>query len=143
MNEFIELYIPNREIAVVREAVLQQLGNRDLYKPDLIYRGFGSHMISSVLQYGSEDPSDRYIYGNNEEALSIDPDPIWENPLSYALYGKALAVYEGSKLISGDYTCYEFLEENKMSSLVIVFSLPTASRATLERELVGRPLTLY
>ncbi len=123
MAEQAELFLAKREIVVARLAVLDELEHRKLYEPNLIYRGFGRYLIDSVLRYGSESSTSLYIYGNEEWALGVNPDPHWINPLSYALYGGALAIYKGNQLIPEAYTTYRFPDlKTKLQVLVAIFS---------------------
>ena len=114
----------NGSIASLRELVIQTLRERDLYRPDLVYRGFSKRMIDEVLIHGSENPNSRFIYANPEEHLSIDPDPTWINPLTYAKCYGALAVYRADKLKEFCFTCYEFPDlDKKPETLVAIFPL--------------------
>ena len=114
----------NGSIASLRELVIQTLREEDLYRPDLVYRGFSRRMINEVLTHGSENPNSRFIYANPEEHLSIDPDPTWINPLTYAKCYGALAVYRADKLREFCFTCYEFPDlDKKPETLVAIFPL--------------------
>ena len=114
----------NGSIASLRELVIQTLRERDLYRPDLVYRGFSRRMINEVLTHGSENPNSRFIYANPEEHLSIDPYPTWINPLTYAKCYGALAVYRADKLREFCFTCYEFPDlDKKPETLVAIFPL--------------------
>lgn len=122
MAEFIALDIPKQEIEVARKSVLQGLKEQNLHEPDLIYRGFSYDYVNRVLECGLEDQTQLWTYGNEERALFIDPDPFWENPLSYALVRGALAVYKGSYLKRCEYALYEFLDlATKPKALLAVF----------------------
>lgn len=124
MAELIKLELEDDKINTLRDKVLEELRQRELYRPDLIYRGFSSRMIYMVLEHGSENPNSYFIYANPEDHLGIEPDPLWINPLSYAIYGGALVVYRGNKLRKVGYTSYEFLDlTTKPETLVAVFSL--------------------
>jgi len=113
----------------LREQIIATLKKRGLYRADLIYRGFNKRMIWRVLTHGSENPNSRFIYTNPEEHLSIEPDPIWINPLTYAKCYGALAVYRADKLKQFCFTCYEFLDlSKKPKTLVAIFPLDFSNR---------------
>jgi len=113
----------NRSISSLRQAVIRSLREREIYRKDLVYRGFNKKCINNVLLYGSENSSERYIYANSEECLNVDPDPAWINSLTYAKAYGALAVYRTDKLKEICFTCYEFLDLNKkLEALVAIFS---------------------
>ena len=113
----------------LREQIIAALKKRGLYRADLIYRGFNKRMILGVLTHGSENPNSRFIYANPEEHLSIEPDPIWINPLTYAKCYGALAVYRADKLKKFCFTCYEFPDLNKKpETLVAIFPLDFSNR---------------
>lgn len=124
MAELIKLESNIWQISNLRDAVLGRLKDEGVYDSGLVYRGFAQAFIQRVLQYGSENAHELWIYGNSENALHIDPDPRWHNPLSYALHGGVLAVYDGNLLIPGAHTAYRFVSlEEKVKNLVAVFSI--------------------
>ena len=124
MTELIEVQLPDYSTSALRDRILQELSQRGLHRPGLVFRGFSREMIGHVLKYGSENPNEYFIYGNPEDHLSIEPDPHWVNPLSYALQGGALAVYDGDKIKPYDYTTYGFPDlQTKQDALVVVFDL--------------------
>lgn len=118
----------NWSIASLRELVIEALKERELYRTDLVYRGFSRRFIDKVLMHGSENPNSRYIYANPEEHLSVDPDPTWINPLTYAKCYRTLAVYRADKLKKFCFTCYEFPDlDKKAETLVTIFPLVSES----------------
>jgi len=120
----ISIDLGDNQMVALRERILQELKQRGLYRSDLLYRGFSHEMIDRVLEHGSENPTEHFVYANPEEYLSIDPDPRWLNPLSYARSYWALAVYRGDRLKEVCFTCYEFPDlEKKPEALIAVFSL--------------------
>ncbi|MBI2664224.1 hypothetical protein HYX10_02675 [Candidatus Woesearchaeota archaeon] len=110
----------------LKDAVIRTLKERDLYNRNNFYRGFNKGFVEQVLALGSENLSDWGVYALPESHLSIDPDPRWINPLSYARASGALAVYNGDMLRLGS-TCidwYEFVDQTKRSeSISTIFSL--------------------
>jgi len=123
----LDLSKTNGSITSLRELVIQTLREGDLYRSDLVYRGFSRRMIDEVLTHGSENPNSRYVYANPEEHLSVDPDPMWINPLTYAKCYGALAVYRADKLKEFCFTCYEFPDlDKKAETLVAIFPLDTS-----------------
>lgn len=120
----LELSKTNENTASLRELVIGALKERDLYRTDLVYRGFSRRMVDEVLMYGNENPKSRFMYANPEEHLSVDPDPTWINPLTYARSYGALAVYRADKLKEFCFTCYEFPDlDKKPETLVAIFPL--------------------
>jgi hypothetical protein len=120
----IEITLENESVSAFRDIVVEKLKLQRLYRPDLLYRGFSSSLIERVLRYGLENPNDHFVYANPEHFLSLDPDPQWINPLTYARSYGALAIYRGDLLRMSCFTCYEFPDLNtKASCLATVFLL--------------------
>ncbi len=119
-----------RSLTSLKDVVLQTLRERDLYKPNLLYRGFDSRFVEHVLTWGSEN-NEQGMYALPESYLSIDPDPRWYNPLHYAWVAGSLAIYDGDKLKLG-YNCidwYYFIDQTRKNEVVTaVFSSGMANQ---------------
>jgi len=115
------IHLQQESIREIRRKVIRELRQKELYKPNLIFRGFSRNVIPTVLEYGTENPNSEFIYGNPEGYLGNRAIPRGD-PLRYALHAGALAVYDGDLLHKWWYTCYSF-DADKRRTLVAVFLL--------------------
>jgi len=110
----------------LRQIVLRELEMRGLYRNNHVYRGFNAELIRRVRCEGVENPESRWIYANSEEYLKLEPDPMFLNPLKYALsYGfGALAVYRGELVRQSESCTYQFVGPGIWpDALVAIFRL--------------------
>ena len=122
MNKVLELNVAEVywNLTPLKDLIIQTLKERELYRDNNLYRGFNSNFVEQILAFGSENLSDLGVYALPESHLSIDPDPRWSNPLSYARTSGALAVYNGDRLRLGS-NCvdwYEFIDLMKKPEAV-------------------------
>lgn len=117
----IDLRKTDGRLSSLRDTTLQKLNGKALYKSNLLYRGFDSRFVEHILAWGTESHDDFGIYALPEYYLSIEPDPRWSNPLSYAMASGALAVYDGDKLRIGSGCCdwYEFIDQTRKNEAVV------------------------
>ena len=128
MNKVLELDIAEIywNLTSLKDLVIQTLKEREIHRCNHLYRGFDGNFVEHVLAFGSENLSGFGIYALPESSLSVDPDPRWHNPLSYARSAGALAVYDSDKLRLGS-NCidwYEFVDRtrrNEALSTVFLF----------------------
>lgn len=122
MDKVLELEITEIywNLTSLKDSVLRTLKERGLYRDNHFYRGFNNRFVEQILAFGSDNFSDRGVYALPESNLSIDPDPRWINPLSYARASGALVVYNGDKpkLGSNCIDWYYFVDETKRSEVV-------------------------
>jgi len=130
MDEYVDLHVQDKRL--LKETVLDEMRARDLYRPDLIFRGFPREFIPFTLESGYSREYETYCIGNPEDTLKTPRDPSHEegeherleNPLSFAWNRGALAVYRGDKLRLHRPSLYKFIDwDARLEALVIVFSI--------------------
>ena len=116
------------DIATDADMVVERLKCDGLYKPDLMYRGFDGERLKIMLKHGTDTPDSDMIYCGDEAELRTYEEMMNALVYAYMHSNPALAIYDGSKLTSGD--CPEkkrFIDpQNKLDALITVYLLPEA-----------------